>query len=201
MVEIISIASAVIGILIFAFYCLNWFVYSPRVFIRFGGADGFVNPVAVARAGRIPFAVSVKSAKHCRILSTIVEFDPREVDLQAPGATDELTADRSLPMAVALRFGGPPAVTRGLLAAHYFDYSSKAQRFSLKFMITAKLDDAEIPFPLSMFSARTERLQQTVQFRVVKGTVMGIRHFGLLLKPGESLQESRHPTAEEGSIQ
>ncbi len=199
MIEIISIVSAVIGILIFAFYCINWFAYSPRLFIRFGGADGFVNPVAVGRNGRIPFAVSVKSAKHCRILSTTVEFDPREVDLRAPGATDQLTADRSLPMAVAVRFTGPPAVTRGVLAAHYFDYSSKAQGFSLRFIVTVKLDDTEIPFPLSMFPARTERLEQTVQFQVIKGTVMDIRHFGLLLKPGESLQGggSQHSTGEE----
>jgi hypothetical protein len=203
MIEIISIVSAVIGILIFAFYCLNWFVYSPRVFIRFGGAGGLVSPVVVAQTGRIPFAVSAKSTKHCRILGTVVEFDPREVDLQAPGATDDFTADRSLPMAVALHFSGPPAVTRGVLAAHYFDYSSKADRFSLRFIVTAKLDDTEIPFPLSMFPARTEQLQQTVQFRVVKGTVMDISHFGLLLKPGESLRGSwpQHPTAEETSIQ
>jgi hypothetical protein len=197
-IEIISIVSGLIGIFIFALYCLNWFVYSPHVFIRFGGADGFASSVAVAPAGRVPFAVSAKSTRLCRVLSTIVEFDPREVDLEAPGATNEPTADRT-GIAVALNFSGPATVTRGVLTAHNFDYSAKADRLSLKFIVVAKLDDTEIPFPLSMFPARMERFAQTVQFPVVKGTLRDIRHFGLLLKPGECLQggASQHPTGED----
>jgi hypothetical protein len=153
--------------------------------VRFGGEE-LATPIPVAPSGRIPFAVSVLSGKECRIMSTSVEFDPAQVDLQAKGAQEEPSTDQIFP--IALDFEGNRAIRRGILAGHFFDYNAKSDSFTVRFVATVVPEGAEIPFPISMFAPRVQRIERTVLFRIAKDANMGIKSYGLMIKPGEGLQ-------------
>ncbi len=162
-----------------------WLLWVPRISIRFGGEQlGEVIPLP--RNGRIPFATTVASKRPCRLLRLWVEFNPDEVELSARGA--ELAPSLDVQLAAALTYEGERTIAKKRLAGNFFDYSIRKDGFRVRFVATARRDDAELPFLLSMFPSRTIRFNRTAYFVVGKVDQLSLTKYGVPLRPGESVE-------------
>ena len=97
-----------------------------------------------------------------------------------------MTTDNQFPMAIL--FIGRRVVRAGYLQTNHFDYKPKTDEFSVKILVRAETDEAELPFLLNMFPAPKIIAERVVRFKVVKGMECDLKKLGLILGPGESLQ-------------
>lgn len=168
------------------YFLLRW-PYSPRILIRVGGDQQGTEPIQISEKGNVPFGISTGSKVKAFIYEVWVGFNDDEVDLsETKGGEKRITADTQFPLAIL--FSERRAVKRGYLQTNYFDYEPKADNFSVKILVRAEADEAELPFLLNMFPVPKIVSERIVKFKVIKGITHDLKKLGLTIGPGESIQ-------------
>lgn len=186
MIEVLSLILGFFGAISLIVYCLHWWVYSPKLFIRIGG-EKLGDPIPVAKEGRIDFACGTDSSRKSGILEVLVSFDPEKVELfRTKGVAKEITVDRKFPMAVVFR--DKKEVVRKVLQTNFFDYQSRVDSFAVKITVISEIDPSSLPFLLTMFSPRKVRSEKIVRFLVKEGASMDLKTHGVIIGPKESMQ-------------
>ena len=184
---LISIILSVIALIPLGAYFLLRSFYSPKIFIRVGGDQQGVDPIQLSEKGDVPFGISTGSKIKAFISEVWVSFNEDEVDLfKTKGIEKRITTDNLFPTAIL--FSDRRAVKRGYLQTNYFDYEPKIDNFSVKIIVRAETDEAELPFLLNMFPAPKIIAERLIRFKVAKGMEHDLRKLGLTIRPGESIQ-------------
>ena len=183
----ISIILSVIALIPLGAYFLLRSFYSPKIFIRVGGDQQGVEPIQLSEKGDVPFGISTGSKIKAFISEVWVSFNDDCVDLSKTGGGEKrITTDNQFPMAIL--FSDRRAVKQGYLQTNYFDYEPKIDNFSVKIIVRAETDEAELPFLLNMFPAPKIIAERLIEFKVAKGMEHDLRKLGLTIRPGESIQ-------------
>src|SRR3989344_4372761 len=187
MMEIAAIILSIIALIPLCGYLwLRWF-YSPKIIIRVGGDQQGVELIQVPEKDSIPFGISTRSGLKTFISEVWVSFNDDCVNLsKTKGGEKRITTDNQFPMAIL--FSDRRAVKQSYLQTNYFDYEPKIDNFSVKIIVRAETDEAELPFLLNMFPAPKIIAKRLIGFKVAKGMEHDLRKLGLTIRPGESIQ-------------
>lgn len=103
MIEVLSLILGFLGAISLIAYCLHWWTYSPKPFLRIGG-EKLGDTIPVTREGKVYFAYGTNSLKKSIISKVLISFDPEKVDLfKTKGITKEITVDHEFPMAIVFK--------------------------------------------------------------------------------------------------
>ena len=186
--SIIGTIASIVGILYFGLYGVNYYFYRPAVSIRYGGQEMWPS-VPVPLDGRVPFATISGSSHRTKLTSVRVLYDPTTVDLSSTkGAVERLSVENDFPASIDFDDDAGATIVKNHILGNFFDFSSKAQVFAVKFEVTAETDPAELPFLVSMFSPRRERFDQEVTFSTDINVVPDLKKYGLEIRPGECVE-------------
>ena len=171
-------------------YIVSRFYYNPKVLLTLGGQQSGTPIPLPSPKDKMWIGISTKSDKNVLIKEVLVQYNPQYVEILSKEAT--LTPTLLQDYTTALQFSGSWVIKRKYNKVFVVGYKVKGdvKLFTIKIVVYAKVDEAEIPFPWDMLPPKIHKHQSILHFKVenFKGNFNEkIKRYGYSIAPKEGI--------------